>query len=59
VRCCSTHHHACACREERLHTTLRGVARDLANSADATAFQAYIDINELWIELYGHEIAEL
>ena len=53
---CSTHHHACDCREARLRAVLRGVADDLSKSADATAFQAYIDINEMWIELYGYEI---
>jgi hypothetical protein len=56
ARPCSTHYHACDCREARLYAVLRGVADDLSKSADATAFQAYIDINEMWIELYGHEI---
>ena len=39
-----------------MRVVLRGVADDLSKSANATAFQAYIDINEMWIELYGHEI---
>jgi len=55
-RYCRTHHHACDCREARMYAVLRGVADDLINSADETAHQAYIDINEMWIELYGSEI---
>jgi hypothetical protein len=53
---CSTHHHACDCREARLYAVLRGVADDLSKSADAAALQACVDINEMWIELYGLEI---
>src|SRR5690348_14727431 len=58
---CITHHHACDCREKRLFETLRQVCQSLRDDGMAgnqTAFQAYVDLNELWLDQYGHEILD-
>ena len=60
-RQCVTHHHACDCRETRLLATLKPLAQELLNhgkNGDETAFCAYVDINEMWVELYGCEILD-
>jgi hypothetical protein len=61
-RNCVTHHHACDCREERLLRTLRSVCEGLRRhgiNGDEVAMDAYLEISEMWRELYGGEILSL
>lgn len=58
---CTTHHHACECRELALLNTIKPTAsslRDAGLNGNEVAMQSYIDINEIWIELYGCEILD-
>ena len=60
-RQCVTHHYACDCRENKLLQTLWPVCKDLLSEGQKgndTAFAAYVDINEMWLEMYGVEILD-
>lgn len=58
---CTTHHHACDCRERKLLETMGLVAlelRDKGLKGNDVAFQAFVDIDEMWLELYGCSITD-
>jgi len=62
---CTTHHHACDCREAKLKALLREVFADaVAEENHGQGMEpnnynvAYMEINELWIEMYGRELFE-
>jgi hypothetical protein len=62
---CTTHHHACACREAKLKALLREVFADAVAEKNRELGMepnnynvAYMEINELWVEMYGRELFE-
>ena len=58
-RPCVTHHHACECRERWLHQVCQMAARELLKQGqrgEDAAMQAYVEMNEAWLAMYGHEI---
>lgn len=60
-RICTTHHHACDCRESALLETLWGICKDLRSEGmkgNEPAFAAFVEINEHWLEWYGCEILD-
>lgn len=57
-RPCTTHHHACDCRERKLRKMLQDVCGDLMMSSNALLFKSFVEINEFWIEQYGCEIMD-
>lgn len=58
---CTTHHHACDCRERKLLAVLKPHMTELKLEGlrgSQVAFQAFIDIDETWRELYGFSIED-
>ena len=58
---CTTHHYACDCRERKLWAVLKPHLTDLKLEGlrgNQVAFQAFIDIDETWRELYGCSIED-
>jgi hypothetical protein len=58
---CTTHHHACDCRERALREALIPVAKEMREvglAGDDRVFQWYADLNEMWLGLYGRELTE-
>lgn len=49
---CTTHHHACKCREYMTREVLRGVIEDLEENGTPDFDQMYVDLNELYLFLY-------
>lgn len=58
---CTTHHHACDCRERKLLAVLKphlSLLRIEGLNGSEVAFQAFVDIDETWRELYGCSIED-
>lgn len=58
---CTTHHHACDCRERKLISVLKPHMTKLKLEGlrgNEIAFQAFVDIDETWRELYGCSIED-
>ena len=60
-RQCATHHHACDCRERKLLAVLKPHMTELkleGQRGNQIAFQAFVDMDEAWRELYGCSIED-
>jgi hypothetical protein len=58
---CTTHHHACDCRERKLLAVLKPHMTELKLEGlrgNQVAFQAFVDVDETWRELYGCSIED-
>jgi hypothetical protein len=58
---CITHYHACDCREKKILAVLKPHMTRLKLEGlrgNQAAFQAFIDIDEVWRELYGCSIED-
>ena len=58
---CSTHHHACDCRERKLLAVLKPHMTELKLEGlrgNQIALQAFVDVDETWRELYGCSIED-
>lgn len=58
---CTTHHHACDCRERKLLAVLKPHMTELKLEGlrgNQVAFQAFLDVDETWRELYGWSIED-
>lgn len=58
---CITHHHACDCRERKLLAVLKPHMTELKLEGlrgNQIAFQAFVDVDETWRELYGCSIED-
>ena len=50
---CTTHHHGCECREWMIEKVLSGILKE--NAYRITTDPIFLDLNELYIFLYGRE----
>lgn len=58
---CTTHHYACDCRERKLLAVLKPHMTELKLEGlrgNQVAFQAFVDVDEVWLELYGYSIED-
>lgn len=58
---CTTHHHACDCRERKLLAVLKPHMTELKLEGlrgNKVALQAFVDVDETWRELYGCSIED-
>jgi hypothetical protein len=58
---CTTHHHACDCRERKLLAVLKPHMTELKLEGlrgNQIALQAFVDVDETWRELYGCSIED-
>jgi hypothetical protein len=55
---CTTHHHACDCRERALRDHLRQIADEMRHVSKRDPWAAVWlgELNRMWVELYGEEL---